>query len=252
EVIRALPNAWEHLELASIMKGFLGNRPAGVHRSVAVNIDRIANYSMLERLSSLPPFSSQVSPVGPIVYFGGRTALSGGLHNGSILYGVTGLAGEYGHLIVDPGGDPCWCGRTGCLETKIGLLSLHAQRFQSVTPIDRLSIEGPRLLNDLLAARDRHDEKLLSLLQEGGHWLAIAIDAIASIVNPGHVIIDGYLAQLGDPLVSTAIAEINMVRSFPAINGVDITQTDGDPARVLQGTLVAALRTVAALPMIAS
>lgn len=252
EVIRALPNSWEHLKVAEIMQGFLARHPSGVHRSVAVNIDRVANYAMLGRLSSLQPFPPPTSTPGPIVYFSGRHALSGALYDGSVMYGVSGLAGEYGHLIVDPGGSKCWCGRTGCLETKIGLPALHSQRFHSTTPIERISTDGPRLLQDLLEARDRQDEELLAIMREGGHWLAIAMDAIASVVNPGHVVIDGFLARLGNPLVSTAIEEIHKLRSFPALNGIDIVVTDGDPSWVLKGTLVSALLTLATFPSIAT
>ena len=252
EVIRALPNNWEHLQLAQIVKGFLAKHLTGVHHAVAVSIDRIANYSMTGRLNSMLPFSAPRSGTSPIVYFGGRSALSGGLYDGSVMYGVSGLAGEYGHLIVDPAGISCWCGRAGCLETKIGLPSLHAQRFGGSTPIERLSSDGPRLLQDLVAARDGQDEELLAILVAAGHWLAIAMDAIASVVNPGHVVVDGYLAQLGDPLISTTIEHINKVRSFPAINGVDIIVTDGDPSWILKGTLVAALLTVATFPSLAA
>jgi predicted NBD/HSP70 family sugar kinase len=37
--------------------------------------------------------------------------------NGSIYHGVSGNAGEIGHMIAVPGGELCWCGSYGCLET---------------------------------------------------------------------------------------------------------------------------------------
>ena len=37
--------------------------------------------------------------------------------SGSIYRGASGNAGEIGHMLADPNGRPCWCGRRGCLET---------------------------------------------------------------------------------------------------------------------------------------
>jgi glucokinase len=42
---------------------------------------------------------------------------SGIVSNGQLIYGHDGFAGEIGHVIVDPNGRQCGCGRKGCLET---------------------------------------------------------------------------------------------------------------------------------------
>ncbi len=46
------------------------------------------------------------------------TGIGGGLILAGELYrGATGMAGEIGHIVVDPGGPRCGCGSRGCLET---------------------------------------------------------------------------------------------------------------------------------------
>lgn len=42
---------------------------------------------------------------------------SGIVINGQLVYGHDGFAGELGHVIVNPEGRACGCGRKGCLET---------------------------------------------------------------------------------------------------------------------------------------
>lgn len=42
---------------------------------------------------------------------------SGIVINGQLVYGHDGFAGELGHVVVDPAGRQCGCGRKGCLET---------------------------------------------------------------------------------------------------------------------------------------
>ena len=45
------------------------------------------------------------------------TGVGGGcIINGALYRGVAGAAGELGHMVIDPRGPRCGCGRRGCLE----------------------------------------------------------------------------------------------------------------------------------------
>ncbi|HYF74483.1 MAG TPA: ROK family transcriptional regulator, partial [Nocardioides sp.] len=55
----------------------------------------------------------------------GEVGVGGGIvADGRVLRGRQGYAGEVGHMIVDPGGRRCGCGRVGCWETVCGLRAL--------------------------------------------------------------------------------------------------------------------------------
>ncbi len=60
------------------------------------------------------------------------TGCGGGIvMDGRIRTGPQGLAGEWGHMVIDPNGPPCYCGARGCVETFIsgsGLQSRHRER----------------------------------------------------------------------------------------------------------------------------
>ena len=59
------------------------------------------------------------------------TGVGGGLVlNGKIWHGMTGMAGEFGHMTVDPEGQLCGCGNRGCLE-----------QYASATAIMRMARE---------------------------------------------------------------------------------------------------------------
>jgi predicted NBD/HSP70 family sugar kinase len=46
------------------------------------------------------------------------TGVGGGVVvHGQVLYGAQGIAGEWGHNVLDPDGEPCYCGKVGCVET---------------------------------------------------------------------------------------------------------------------------------------
>jgi fructokinase len=61
------------------------------------------------------------------------TGCGGGIvHNGEIFTGPQGIAGEWGHMSIDPNGPKCYCGQQGCVETLIsggGLQNRYAEQF---------------------------------------------------------------------------------------------------------------------------
>jgi predicted NBD/HSP70 family sugar kinase len=63
---------------------------------------------------------------------------------GSLLHGHRGAAGEIGHVVVDPGGETCACGRTGCLETILAVPHLR-HRLAEGDPTEVLSRVGEQL-----------------------------------------------------------------------------------------------------------
>ena len=64
---------------------------------------------------------------------------------GSLLHGHLGAAGEIGHVVVDPGGERCACGRTGCLETILAVPHLRRRLGQGGDPAEVLAEVGEQL-----------------------------------------------------------------------------------------------------------
>lgn len=70
---------------------------------------------------------------------------------GSLLHGHLGAAGEIGHVVVDPGGERCACGRSGCLETILAVPRLRRRLDEHPgDPADVLAAIG-ELLGTTLA-----------------------------------------------------------------------------------------------------
>ena len=64
---------------------------------------------------------------------------------GSLLHGHRAAAGEIGHVVVDPRGDLCACGRTGCLETFLAEPHLRRRLAAAASPQRMLTETGKRL-----------------------------------------------------------------------------------------------------------
>ena len=108
---------------------------------------------------------------GDVVYLTGRIGVGAGiLVNGVALRGHLGLAGEIGHVVLDPAGPQCHCGNRGCVETYIGQPAVLTAvgrpsppgtesiswLFESVQPGDSGGVD--RHAHDRRAARPDHRE----------------------------------------------------------------------------------------------
>lgn len=141
---------------------------------------------------------------------------SGIVVNGEVLYGSTGFAGEYGHVIMYPGGRECGCGRQGCLETYVsatGLVRtvqwlLSEMRDQSLL---RNSLPGQLTARQVSAAASQGDIIALQAFEYTAEVLACAIVNIVSVTSPEAIFLFGGLVNAGpllfDPL-NTYIGEM--------------------------------------------
>ena len=64
---------------------------------------------------------------------------------GALLHGHHGAAGEIGHVVVDPDGAQCACGRTGCLETVVAVPHLRQRVAAAADPAAELTAVGEQL-----------------------------------------------------------------------------------------------------------
>lgn len=142
------------------------------------------------------------------------TGIGGGiLVNGHVQRGRFGIAGEFGHMQVVPGGHRCECGNRGCWEQYASgnaLVREARSLFSANSPIasDLLNrVEGnpANLTGPLIteAARDG-DPTARELLAEMGNWLGVGIANLAAAFDPGTFVIGGGLGAAGDLLLASA------------------------------------------------
>ena len=131
---------------------------------------------------------------------------SGIVANGQLIYGFDGFAGELGHMIVEPDGRPCGCGRKGCLET-----------YCSATGVVRTAIAMLEESPEATSLRDIATDKLTSyevykaamagdtmaqeVFKQTGRRIGIACANIATFLSPEAFIFLGGLAQAGELLL---------------------------------------------------
>ena len=130
------------------------------------------------------------------------TGIGGGLVSGGHLQrGSHGFAGEYGHIVVDPDGPPCPCGRRGCWEryaSGSGLARLareaRAQRVLEIAGGDPEAVRGEMVQQ---AAREG-DAEAIAVIDEFGRWVALGLVNLTNVLDPERFVLGGGLAAGAD------------------------------------------------------
>jgi predicted NBD/HSP70 family sugar kinase len=140
---------------------------------------------------------------------------------GSVYRGVSGSAGDLGHIRVDDDGPVCTCGNVGCLEAHFsgGALArqamVAARSGSSAHLAERLREADVLTAADVAAAAASGDPVSVEMIRTGGRRLGQLLAGLVSFFNPGAIIIGGEVAHgLGHPL----LAEVRSVvyrRSLP-------------------------------------
>lgn len=113
---------------------------------------------------------SIVRGIRDLFYIDTGTGVGGGaVHHHRLLTGHHHAGGEVGHLVVDPGGPSCACGKRGCLEALISVPALR-RRFSLPAGRDRETAQ-PGVREDVI------------------HWLTVALTAVISLIDPATIVL---------------------------------------------------------------
>ncbi|HET6949647.1 MAG TPA: ROK family protein [Acidimicrobiales bacterium] len=128
--------------------------------------------------------------------------------DGELVRGAHGFGGEAGHMIVDPHGPPCPCGRRGCWErlaSGSGLAWLGAQavadgRFPRGAEL-AAAAGGPLRGEQVTRAAAEGDEGALAVIESLAWWVALGLGNLVTLLDSSLIVIGGGLIEVGDLLL---------------------------------------------------
>ena len=133
------------------------------------------------------------------------TGVGGGIViDGKLYTGCNNMAGEIGHIVIQKGGEPCGCGRRGCLEAYASASSLvkFAHRAMDAGRESSLSENGPDLnAKHICDAVDAGDALACELFEEYCDNLACGLASLINIFQPECIVLGGGLAGYGEKLL---------------------------------------------------
>jgi predicted NBD/HSP70 family sugar kinase len=162
--------------------------------------------------------------VDDALYISGEVGVGGGaMVGGRPLTGSAGLAGEIGHMTVNPDGSACRCGARGCWETEVGRdvilrragYPMHAG-YDGVERVVQAAIDG--------------SPEAMAALAGVGRWLGIGLGSLVNVLNPRVIVLGGVHARMYPVIrdvVQTEVARHSLaaprdeVRIVPATLGAD-------------------------------
>lgn len=119
------------------------------------------------------------------------TGVGGGLViDGKVLTGAQGIAGEWGHNVLEPNGYPCYCGKRGCVETVLSGTGLQ-RYYAGLTGVDK---KLPEIVSAAREGEPEARETMQRLVAKFGEGLSVVVN----IVDPDVIVLGGGVGNIDE------------------------------------------------------
>lgn len=192
EILRLTNIPWERVPVRAVLEEKLG---------VPVIIDNDANVAALGEA-----WSGAGSGFRDMICITLGTGVGGGvIVDGRLVHGVSGMAGEIGHIGIEEDGALCGCGQRGCVETiasATGMIRLVEEGLASgrQSILKEPAQQGELNTRTLFAAAARRDGLALEVIDRATDALGRMMAILSVVNNPAAYIIGGGVSQAGDSL----------------------------------------------------
>ena len=158
------------------------------------------------------------------------TGCGGGLvYRGEVITGPQAIAGEWGHMSIDPQGPVCYCGQKGCVETFISGGGLQ-RRYEALYGVKKTFFE---------IEQDYHrgDAKAVELIQEFFRRFGRAMANLIDVLDPDIVVLGGGVSKF-DAVYTLGVAEVAKFVFNDTLETPILKHQIGDSAGVIGAALV--------------
>jgi glucokinase len=138
------------------------------------------------------------------------TGIGGGIvADGRLVEGAHRFAGEFGHMVVDPNGPRCPCGKQGCWErfasgAGLGVLGREAAVAGAAGDVVRRAGGDPEQVKGehVTATAAAGDPAALEIMDRFGWWVSLGLANLANLLDPEVIVIGGGLVEAGEVLMN--------------------------------------------------
>jgi predicted NBD/HSP70 family sugar kinase len=134
--------------------------------------------------------------------------------NGQLVRGNLGIAGEFGHMSINPDGPLCRCGKRGCIEAYAGVYAIMRDVSKISSPAkwpveSTLDASFQKQIDEVKSG----DSGLGKVFEQAGKALGIGISQLIALFNPEKIIITGKGVQADKLLFDPMFTSIRNSRS---------------------------------------
>lgn len=160
---------------------------------------------------------------------------AGILTNGQLARGFNNMAGEFGHVPLDPDGPPCGCGSRGCWEVFGSNRAALRYYHESSSHPEGLSFQ------DLLSLADQGDARAVTALDTMAHYLGRGMRMIVAGLAPERIVVVGDLTRSWNRFGPVIESEVQ-AQVLPGGCAPRLIPADEDGMARLRGTVALVLQ----------
>jgi len=154
--------------------------------------------------------------------------------DGHLLHSANGMAGEFGHVPLDPSGPVCGCGSRGCWE-------VYASNWASLRSYGASDPAKGPTFEDLLSLAEAGDQHALRALDHMAEQIGRGMRMVIASLSPEEIVFVGEFTRLWDhvrPTIERAVKEAVLVGEPPLVRPAaaepSVARLRGTVAMVLQ------------------
>jgi glucokinase len=138
--------------------------------------------------------------------------------DGKLWRGASGVAGEFGHITIDPEGIECACGNVGCLETVASAPNIVRRTRErllrdSTSSLSRLGLNKNYTAADIAHAAKEGDDFAALMIERTGRYIGTGLAAVINLLNTERIVLGGGVMDAGELILNPIIREARR-RSF--------------------------------------
>jgi glucokinase len=143
------------------------------------------------------------------------TGIGGGIIlGGKIWHGLNGMAGEFGHITIEPNGYPCGCGNRGCAERYASASAILRMVREAIASGAAPSLTQAASSDAEFGAKSiynlalRGDEHACHIFRTFGRYLGILLADIVNVLNLDMYVLGGGVASAWDAYAPAMFEEL--------------------------------------------
>ncbi|MBE8998973.1 ROK family protein [Nostoc sp. LEGE 12447] len=242
---------WENIPLKALLEEEFG---------VPVGVDNDANVAALgeHRFGAGQGYNN-------LFYITVSTGVGGGwILNGQPWRGAGGMAGEIGHIVVDPAGPVCLCGKRGCVERLASgpymaqnvreiLENVDAPAASRRVPQRREGLRDGEILRGLVGdnltlltgqlvseAAAAGDDLAKEVLHKAAWALGVGIGNVANLMNPQRFVLGGGVTKAGEDFWQV-VRQVSRETALPEVDFEIVPAVLGDDAPLWGAVAIASM-----------
>lgn len=124
----------------------------------------------------------------------------GMIFNGQLVRGARGMAGQFGHLLVEPGGLACACGKTGCFDACASNAAAARYLAEAIGAAAGAGNAGELQFASILALAENGHRGAVQALERMAQALGTGLAIIIGGMAPEMVVVVGEMTRAWDRL----------------------------------------------------